>query len=95
MPATSGRGQSPEPRARARHQAQMALYPEQIGIDAVLRTWRSLGVQTRLQRYATTAFVDSAPSVSATPASARRTLPAGWEWLLGHATLLGRMASPR
>jgi penicillin-binding protein 1A len=29
---------------------------EQIGIDAVLRTSRSLGVQTRLQRYATTAL---------------------------------------
>ena len=29
---------------------------EQIGIDAVLRTSRSLGVQTPLQRYATTAL---------------------------------------
>ncbi|HSL20595.1 MAG TPA: transglycosylase domain-containing protein [Vicinamibacterales bacterium] len=41
--------------AESRNAAAMWI-TEQIGIDAVLRTSRSLGVQTPLQRYATTAL---------------------------------------
>jgi membrane carboxypeptidase/penicillin-binding protein len=56
-------------------------------------------MEQRITRYVqgdvTTAVVDTAASVSATPASARRTSPAEWEWLLGHATLFGRIPSPR
>jgi len=49
---------------------------EQIGIDAVLRTSRSLGVQTRLQRYATTALGASEVSLLEL-ATAYRTIASG------------------
>jgi membrane peptidoglycan carboxypeptidase len=48
----------------------------QIGIDAVLRTSRSLGVQTRLQRYATTALGASEVSLLEL-ATAYRTIASG------------------
>ena len=41
------------------------------------------------------AVVDTAASVGATPASGRRASPVEWQWLLDHATLFGRMPSPK
>jgi len=56
-------------------------------------------MEQRITRYVQgdvpAAVVDTAASVSATPASAKRTSPAEWEWLRGHTTLFGRMPSPR
>jgi penicillin-binding protein 1A len=51
------RGLIPVREALAESRNAVAIWmTEQVGIDSVLRTARTLGVQTRLQRYATTAL---------------------------------------